>query len=546
MTINQTNQAYDPLCYPLLFPNGLNRWHFELFVKDEKVKPTKVTALGFYERLFSNAKVRVPIYYCRKDLFQQFFCDMYVKMECEKLSYFRKYLPKLRASEYTNLAQKLGDGQGDFDDVEAVPSGRLVVLPATYVRSERYLRQKRQDAMSIAVELGHPDIFLTFTCNPKWPEIIGECERTNTKPEDTPDICNRVLAMKMKEAIRYIKDGKIFGNIVEEVKVVEFQERSLVHAHVLFFLDRASKNRLANPVEVDRIVRDEIPDESNPVLRKRVIHHMIHTPCNTGGDAQYQEDGRCIRGFPKAFCKETSSEENSFYVTCKRRSPVGGGQSFQKRIQNQYVSVGNEWVVTYNPELLRLFDAHINVEIVLPVRGTIKYLFKYICKGPNSCTVQVKQNRETGEQVREINKIREFVDARFVSSTFALWNFFGYEMFINEPSVQRLQIHLERQRVVYYEEGDEQEADISNKDTTLTAFFEGKQTFIGISHIGYKSFPKYFVWDKFNRKWEPRKKFEVEGSNPAEYDFSRSSENNIGRVYTVSLLKYYFELQLWR
>ena len=104
---------------------------------------------------------------------------MYVKMEGEKLSCIRKYQRKLRASEYINLAQKFGDRQGDFDEVETVRFGRLVVLPATYIGSDRYLRQKRQDAMSIAVELAHPDIFLTFTYNPKWPAIIGECQRTN-------------------------------------------------------------------------------------------------------------------------------------------------------------------------------------------------------------------------------------------------------------------------------------------------------------------------------------------------------------------------------
>ncbi len=190
---------------------------------------------------------------------------MYVKMEGEKLSYIRKYQPKLHASEYINLAQKLGDGQGDFDEVETVRFGRLVVLPA----SDRYLRQKRQDSMLIAVELAHPDIFLTFSCNPKWPEIIGECQRTNTKPKDRPDICNCVFAMKMKETIRYIKDAKIFGNIVGEVKVIEFQKRGLVHGHVLFFLHKASKNRLANPVEVDKIARPKYQTKAILYYAKR-------------------------------------------------------------------------------------------------------------------------------------------------------------------------------------------------------------------------------------------------------------------------------------
>ncbi len=44
-------------------------------------------------------------------------------------------------------------------------------------------------------------------------------------------------------------------------------------------------------------------------------------------------------------------------------------------------------------------------------------------------------------------------------------------MFDNSPSIQRLQIYMEGQLVVYYKEEREHEAVMSNKDTTLTAFF---------------------------------------------------------------------------
>ena len=89
-----------------------------------------------------------------------------------------------------------------------------------------------------------------------------------------------------------------------------------------------------------------------------------------------------------------------------------------------------------------LFGAHNNVETMLSMPGTINYLFKHICKRLDRFTVQERQNRETGERFREINEIRENVDARFVSSTFALWKFFGYDMLVNALLVQGLQIHV--------------------------------------------------------------------------------------------------------
>ena len=33
--------------------------------------------------------------------------------------------------------------------------------------------QKYLDTMAMVLKLGKPDIFLTFTCNPKWPEIVN-------------------------------------------------------------------------------------------------------------------------------------------------------------------------------------------------------------------------------------------------------------------------------------------------------------------------------------------------------------------------------------
>ena len=36
------------------------------------------------------------------------------------------------------------------------------------------MHNKRLDAMSYVTEYGKPDLFITFTCNPKWDEIINE------------------------------------------------------------------------------------------------------------------------------------------------------------------------------------------------------------------------------------------------------------------------------------------------------------------------------------------------------------------------------------
>ena len=50
--------------------------------------------------------------------------------------------------------------------------GKRIILPSSHTGSPRYMIQNYQDAMAICRQYGNPDLFITFTCNLKWPEII--------------------------------------------------------------------------------------------------------------------------------------------------------------------------------------------------------------------------------------------------------------------------------------------------------------------------------------------------------------------------------------
>ena len=54
---------------------------------------------------------------------------------------------------------------------DATNVGRLTILPATYVGSSRHLHEYAKGAMTYVRTYGRPDLFITFTCNPKWPEM---------------------------------------------------------------------------------------------------------------------------------------------------------------------------------------------------------------------------------------------------------------------------------------------------------------------------------------------------------------------------------------
>ena len=69
--------------------------------------------------------------------------------------------------------------------------------------------------MAICRYAGYPDLFLTFTCNPKWPEIEYFIESIEgQKSEDRPDIVSRVFSIKLMELINDIKHRHVFGRVV--------------------------------------------------------------------------------------------------------------------------------------------------------------------------------------------------------------------------------------------------------------------------------------------------------------------------------------------
>ncbi|KAF7812488.1 uncharacterized protein G2W53_033464 [Senna tora] len=72
----------------------------------------------------------------------------------------------LRAHNYNPLAEALFRGDSTSSSIS-----KRIVLPSSFVCGERYSREDFQDAMTICTATKFPDLFITFTCNSKWPEL---------------------------------------------------------------------------------------------------------------------------------------------------------------------------------------------------------------------------------------------------------------------------------------------------------------------------------------------------------------------------------------
>jgi hypothetical protein len=101
--------------------------------------------------------------------------------------------------------------------------------------------------------------------------------------------------------------------------------------------------------------------------------------------------------------------------------------------------IDNSWIVPYSPYLLLKYQCHINVECCLSVRG-VKYLYKYVHKGPDRAMVSV---RTQSTEPRPVNEIQQYQDLRSMGSSEGCWRTFNFAMYSRSPPVHALCIHLE-------------------------------------------------------------------------------------------------------
>ncbi|XP_065682304.1 uncharacterized protein LOC136095523 [Hydra vulgaris] len=131
--------------------------------------------------------------------------------------------------------------------------------------------------MAIIKKYGKPDLFITFTCNPKWREITE-----NLNPDECasgrPDLVSRVFKMKLKCFLEDIFKKGVLGKVISHVQVIEFQKRGLPHVHIL--LHFVNNDRLETAEDIDSLISAEIPDQTvDPELFEIVKTCMIHGPC---------------------------------------------------------------------------------------------------------------------------------------------------------------------------------------------------------------------------------------------------------------------------
>ena len=357
----------DPLNYVLIYSRGEIGWSIRLF-DNRRRKISLRDHTNYYLRVRKN---NFNVIFKGGRLFQQWLCNKWIDIESEVLNFLKLNQKKLRVVLYKGLCDAFVNNT-DLHDI-----GKLRILPSSFFGGPRYMQQLYNDAMSIVLSFGKPDLFVTVTCNPDWKEISENLFYGQTSWDRT-DLCCTVFNTKFEHLVDDIKNSEIFGEIKAHVWVIEFQIRGLPHAHLLLIL----KEKLNEPKLIDKCVRAEIPDRDRfPILYDRVIKFMIHSPCDdkTKSFHKCYKNNKCSKHFPKKCQLKTEYGENS-YATYRRR------RLFKITYKNREIS--DEFVVPYSPYLLMRYNCHINVEICSGIKAT-KYLYKYVYKGHDKSTIKI-------------------------------------------------------------------------------------------------------------------------------------------------------------
>jgi len=217
-------------------------------------------------------------------------------------------------------------------------------------------------------------------------------------------------------------------------------------------------------------------------------------------------NGKCSKCFPKEYRERTDWAEDNYPLYARPNN----GLVFEcngARFTNQYV-------VLYYSQLLLLFDCHLNVEISARL-GTVKYLSKYIYKGPDRATIEISGRMQ--------NEIKAHLDGRFIGPIKAYWKIFEFNIYRESLAVQRLPIHLPNEHYVNFhahQTVNEVLARQNVKKTQLTAWFDYNFAYDDGLSLIYWQFPQHYTWNAKVKLWHPRQHARI-----------------IGRMYFMSLSK---------
>ncbi|CAJ1085629.1 uncharacterized protein LOC117832690 isoform X2 [Xyrichtys novacula] len=336
-----------------------------------------------------------------------------------------------------------------------------------------YWDKTTKDLFAMIRQLGSPTFFVTFSAaEMRWPEVIiaiklQQGEEVNFEELDWSTKCdilrsNPVTTMRMfdKRVEALYRDlimspAQPLGKVFDFFWRLEFQHRGSPHIHGLLWVEGAPVfERDSDKTVCDFVskhISAQLPDPNKqPELYKKVKEVQIHSKNHSKTCFKSASSG-CRFGFPKPPSRQTmitrpvdDDEESERLKTAKEKlaplnqllnKPETESMSFQQLLsvcdltadeyekhmnvmsQSSNIILKREpkdcWVNTYNPHLLKAWDANIDVQFILSYYSLIHYICTYMCKSENSVSqyLQTLIQNSDRECVNECDEMKAVMQA---------------------------------------------------------------------------------------------------------------------------------------
>ena len=218
-----------------------------------------------------------------------------------------------------------GENQGIITEVDEDADGNPIVyaygskksfLSDSFHGSRRSLKRKAINALAVVSNCGVSTAFLTLTFNTNWPEVLFMLPRHQNAYEN-PFITCQVFKHRLDRFLYNLQNGVYFGGakVLYIMRVIEYQNRGLPHAHIVFKLEGIPSSVEGKCDWIDEHICAEMPTKPSRAvddifgLSKEEITQltedwryykdakkfMKHT-CHDGVNGCLDSNGRCKRG----------------------------------------------------------------------------------------------------------------------------------------------------------------------------------------------------------------------------------------------------------
>jgi len=242
------------------------------------------------------------------------------------------------------------------------------------------------------------------------------------------DIVDEVFHGRLQALLNNLRRGKYFGGkkTTYLMHVIEYQNRGLPHAHIVFRLeggpDHRDREACKQWIEEHICTTAYTPGPNASDEDKRYYEYV-----KPGGSMQH----RCFRG-----CNGCLNE----FGVCKRKytdrkttndtSWDEKGYPIYKRPETK-----DRRIVPHNREILLDWDGHANLEFAATT-FCIFYLYKYLFKGNRKLKIEING-------INSDDEIQIFLKGRLLTSMDAMWRTFGYHTYpSSDPGVRVIKAKL--------------------------------------------------------------------------------------------------------